>query len=152
MESSFCESSKNEIQYETRRQYHSYCDENNRVRMKNTKIQYQLDCLKKKPFGDKDEDYGFKKPTPQINSLSRVAAAVKYSYSLPPSSKRSFNGFKTFTFRIKTIFIFYIQDDYLHLIMPMSFFIGLHDGFMARDFLNVSIFLTQNNNTIIKLI
>ena len=152
MESSFCESSKNEIQYETRRQYYSYCDENNRVRMKNTKIQYQLDCLKKKPFGDKDEDYGFKKPTPHTDSLSHVAAAVKYSYSLPSSSKRSFNGFKIFTFRIKTIFIFYIKDDYLHLIMPMSFFIGLHDGFMTRDFLNVSIFLLKNTITIIEMI
>ena len=140
MESSFCEPSKNEIQYETRRQYYSYCDKNNRAPMKNTKIQYQQDCLKKKPFGDKDEDYGFEKPTHQIDSLSHVAAAREYSYSLPQSSKRSFNGFRIFKFRIKTFFVFYIQDDYLHLIMPMSLFIGLHDGFMARDFLNVSTF------------
>ena len=140
METSFCESNKNRTQesYETRRQYSSYCDdekEDDGIHIKYTKIQYQQDCLKNKPFGDKDKE-GFKNKLTmvQINSFFRVA---EHWYSLRGIS---FNGFKTFTFRIKTIFKFYMEDDYLHLIMPMSFFIGLQDGFMARDFMNVSIF------------
>ena len=148
MEASFCEPRRNgKLQYVTARSCQSfYCDDNNVVdicSMKNTKIQYQQDCLKKKPFGDKNKYYdGIKKLTSQIESLSCIAEPNSegigtHSYSLP--LRRCFNGFKTFIFRIKTIFRFYLQDDYLQLLMPMSFFVGLQEGFMARDFLHVSI-------------
>ena len=148
-DASFCELIRNtKLQYETTRSCQSsYCDNNNVVRIcskKNTEFQYTQDCPKKKPFGDKNEKYGgFKKLTSQIDSLSFITEAdsgpksVSHSYSFPLQS--SFNGFKTFLFRIKTIFQFYLQDDYLQLLMPMSFYVGLQDGFMARDFLNVSI-------------
>ena len=62
----------------------------------------------------------------------------KEAYSYSPWNT-SFNGFKTLASRLKTIFKFYIQDDFLHLLMPMSFFIGLQNGFMAKHFINVSI-------------
>ena len=122
---SFCKSNKKMLPCETRRQY-SYSDEN-RISMKYTKNKHHQDCPKKKPFGDKGEGSAFAQK--QKDSFSRV-----YSHSL-----HSLNGYKTLTFRIKTIFRFYIEDDYLHLMMPMSFFIGLQEAFMARDFVNVSI-------------
>ena len=126
METSFCKSRKNMLQYETCRQY-SYGDEN-RISMKyTTKNKYHQNCLKKKPLSDKGEGYAV--VPKQKDSFSR-----RFSHSL-----YTLNGFKTLTFRIKTIFRFYIQDDYLHLMMPISFFIGLQDAFMARDFVNVSI-------------
>ena len=150
METSFCEPSRNrKLQYETTRSCQSfYCDDNNVAdicTMKNTRIQYQQDCLKKNPFGDKNEKYdGFKSLTFQIDSLSFVTKAKKKqeivtrSFSFPLRS--CFNGFKLFIFRMKIIFQFYLQDDYLQLLMPMSFFVGLQDGFMAREFLHVSDF------------
>ena len=153
---SFCELSKNtKLQYETTRSCQSlYCDDNNVEDIcskKNTNFQYHQDCLEKKPFGDKNEKYdGFKKLTSQIDSLPRIAEAdakakiVSHSYFFPLRS--FFNGFKTFIFRIKTIFRFYLQDDYLQLLMPMSFYVGLQDGFMARDFLHVSIFPLMSYN------
>ena len=137
-----CKPSNNKLHYQQHRQYLSYCDENcydNFIHTKKyKKNQYRKDCLEKKPFGDKNEEiYGFNKclktSRAQVDSF-----CFKEAYSYSPWST-SFNGFKTLASRLKTIFKFYIQDDFLHLLMPMSFFIGLQDGFMAKHFINVSI-------------
>ena len=137
-----CKPSNNKLHYQQHRQYLSYCDENcydNFIHTKKyKKNQYRKDCLEKKPFGDKNEEiYGFNKclktSRAQVDSF-----CFKEAYSYSPWST-SLNGFKTLASRLKTIFKFYIQDDFLHLLMPMSFFIGLQDGFMAKHFINVSI-------------
>ena len=126
MGKSFYKSSKNMLRSKTQRQF-SNGDEEICISIKRTKNEYHQDCFEQKLIGDKGECFTF--PTKQKDSF--------FHARLP--SLHSFNGFQRLTFRIKAIFKFYIDDDYLHLMMPMSFFVGMQEAFMARDFVNVSI-------------
>ena len=81
---SFCKSSKNKLQYETRSQY-SYSDENH-ISMKYTKNKYCQDRLKKKPFGDKGEGYAF---APKQKDSSPTQHMQTISHSRARTSNRS---------------------------------------------------------------
>jgi hypothetical protein len=43
-----------------------------------------------------------------------------------------------FTNRLRKTLDFYLSDVFIHALTPIVFFTGLHEAFMARDFINVS--------------
>ena len=127
-EKSFCQTNKN--MFDTEALQCAYSNRDGSI--PSTKSNYQ-DCLKQK--------LSFKEDTrTEVCGFNEKQKNLFFCFT---SRSRCFHGclkgLKTFSFRLRTIFKFYIQDNYLHLIMPMSFLIGLQEAFMAKDFLNVSI-------------
>ena len=45
--------------------------------------------------------------------------------------------------RKKSLLAFYLKDNQLHMLLPMAFFVGLFEAFMAKEFITVSLYLSS---------
>ena len=51
--------------------------------------------------------------------------------------------------RRKSLWSFYLKDNQLHMLLPMAFFVGLFEAFMAKEFITVSPLFTWPGCTIL---
>ena len=78
-------------------------------------------------------------------ALAGLCQAVHYGTTLEKGQSTKMTNER---WRKKSLLAFYLKDNQLHMLLPMAFFVGLFEAFMAKEFITVRVLVRLPDGTL----